>query len=286
MALDQSPATQRIVASYGSGDSTAASFNKPQYLRWYSPQTALDLGDIRNSDIALRIPLGGELGSQTIFLKFSSALPCRLLFSPLADNQYTNQYISFGIADQGLRRLPLLDAEFSLSAESVQAFLSPLTDTTYTLTGYWQEGYVNTFSGFTVPESAIAQSAPQLKAATGELPPGDYFFIVSSSQWQGIYFDLALGLRSDLDLDATGTFSVDASGRFHLVNLSTTAGFDVDGSARVAIAVDLGASIPIGYAREDYWTTGYAESDGATIASPQVADFDITAHAEVLRISL
>ncbi|MEB3235363.1 MAG: hypothetical protein VKM98_08035 [Cyanobacteriota bacterium] len=70
--MDVSQAILDIIATYGSGDSTKPSLNRPRHVKHGSSTQALDLGVLDEQDLLINGIVGSESGSSTIFYRFKT----------------------------------------------------------------------------------------------------------------------------------------------------------------------------------------------------------------------
>jgi hypothetical protein len=295
--MDQSPAVVRITGAYGGSDDTRFSFNRTRYLSGGSVHAPLDLIPPPGGEIILEGLVGAQSGSQTLFFRLRTSVESRIGVQRIALNPYTDQYVQIALRDPSGDPIDAGPSAFrpapSLVASVAAQGQAPiLTEAIYAATDYWDDGYTENFQS-TAPlppilELVIASGSDpsDLVASLGPpRPPGDYLLTISSSQWPQLPFRFRLLARPVEDTDGVLDFTIDAAGRFHLVDLASTADFTVEGVGRLSRVYNLGQDVPLAYSWEHYWELGYAESDGVTADNPQVADFTLSPVATVQRLS-
>jgi hypothetical protein len=76
--MDQSPAVQALVASYGGSDSTRPDFNYQRYVQFFSTHEPRDLGQLTEGALVLEGLVGAQSGTQTLFFRFHAPRPARI----------------------------------------------------------------------------------------------------------------------------------------------------------------------------------------------------------------
>lgn len=248
--MDVSQRVIQIRRTYGGSDRAYPSFNAPQYVRHGSVGDPFDLGVIPEGDLFLEGRLGGESGSQTLFFQFELEEPARLAGRIAPVQRYTDQYISFGLADAAGERISgngegYATVQFPFFAtDPVQLVLGA---SSYVTNGYWVDGYA---AGEGFSERAAQQSLriePRLVPAGPVLPAGLYQARVSSSQWVELPFRLQLSSRRPVRLTGDASTDLIVSARTSLVRLGGSVGLSLVPRARVSRVRELRteATIPL-----------------------------------------
>jgi hypothetical protein len=295
--MDQSPAVQALVASYGGSDSTRPDFNRLRYVKFSSTHEPRDLGQIPEGAMVLDGLVGAQSGTQTLFFRFYAPRPARIGLRRVPLNPYTDQYISLalrGADGNAIAVQPEAPPAQAASVVSIAGGAILELQGGYIESDYWDEGYAEAEGlVLNIPpvisaEFGTTQEIDSLVAAAGdERPAGVYTITVSSSQWPPLPFRLQVLARPSEDLLGVATFAIEGEGRVGLFDLDALADFQLDASGHLARLYTLGANQLISYAADQYWDDGYAVNDGlaASEATPQVADFTITPTALVQRLS-
>lgn len=194
MALNQSEQYLQLVSSYGGADNTAASFLRPQYVRYNSIAKSLDLGRVENLNAVIGGTIGSEVGAPTLFFKVETTQSARIGIIKNPINRFVDATLQEGIVDRHLNQVAVGEDGFGIAG------------------------------GITADQAG----------RTGLLPAGTYFFTISSSRWQVQPFEVfvtVIQYRSAVG-DAGGTMA--PFGRLALVKLFGAAGGTAPLSGRLA----------------------------------------------------
>lgn len=179
---DQSRDFENLRTSYGGSDNTSPSFLRPQYVRWNSISKSRDLGSVRSLDAQIRGKLGSEVGSSSLFFRLEAIEPAKIRITKLpAANRFDDRAISVGLLDSNRKAIDIDEDGFARR---------PLSDS---------ERLAITSGG--------AQQVFQF------LPPGVYFFTVSSTQWRTADYGIEIVIGGTASLSGVTVFSLDPSGR-------------------------------------------------------------------------
>lgn len=147
---DQSKDYEALRKAYGGSDNTSPSFLRQQYVRYDSVTKPRDLGRVEALDAEFRGRIGTEVGTSSLFFKIECLEPSKIFFAKLpVGNKYDRQAISISLLDSDRKAIPLDGLDYA----------SPYQ------------------SQFEDPDGA-SQDAVQF------MPPGVYYFTVSSNRWQ------------------------------------------------------------------------------------------------------
>lgn len=201
MSVDQSIQHLATLRSYGGADSTAPSFIRPQYVRYNSIAKAQDLGAIASLDAIVSGTVGAEAGAPTLFFRVETLARARIGIAKASINRFVDATISIGVVDEKLDPLPVGD------------------------------------SGFVEP----AETYGNPPGTSGLLPPGIYYFTITSSRWQIQPFEVFITVISNRELEGDTTGSLILEGRLALVKLDGAAGglLDATAAAPTGSALDL-----------------------------------------------
>jgi hypothetical protein len=247
--MDISQQITLIRRAYGGSDRAAPSINAPQYVRHGSNRDPLDLGVIPDGDLFIEGELGAQLGTQTLFFRFSLAEPAKLAGRVAPTQRYTDQYLSFVINDSAGDRLlgngedyQVVPFPFFASDSS-----SPVLDAqSYVANGYWQDGYAIS-EGFGERSAAAAVVVePRLVPTGAPLPAGQYQAVLSSTQWTGLRFQLQLSGRGTVHLGGEAQGNLSLAGRTSPARLRGEATLPLRPRGRIARPVQLGGEATVG----------------------------------------
>lgn len=288
--MDQSPQIIATVLAYGGSDNTAPSFNRGRYVRHGSIHDPAPLRSVPPSGLSLNGMVGAESGSQTLFFRISVLQEARVAVQHVPLNPYTDQYIQVALKSPEGDDLPInqsASGETSFVITAGESSVPVETQIGYLVDDYWDVDYaLYEDTSLAIPAQLILAEVSEEEGGLGPLrPPGDYLLVVSSSQWQQLPYQLRIFVRSTQDVEAAATFEIDATGRFTLVDIDGAADFQVDATGRFARFYDLGSDIPLSYAIDTYWESGYAVADGTGMANPQIADFTLSPYATIQRLT-
>jgi len=181
---NQSDSINRIKAGYGGSNSTKASFNQQQYVKYNTSQKAKDLGLISNIKGTIAGEIGSEVGANTHYYKVETiaSSDIRIYRNDIASQ--TDKYISVGLLDKDRKSVQLNDYGF---------------------------GYNNEILNTEIKEKLLT------------LPVGVYYFTVSSSQWQALPYSIDIQVIRYLNLKGTINGTMVLSSRIALVKMWGTA---------------------------------------------------------------
>ena len=211
--MDQTDAVQAIIGAYGGSDPTTPSFNRTRYVRYASVHKPRDFGEARELNLDLQGEIGAESGAQSIFFRVRTLEEARIGMRRVKLNYWTDQYITLSL--QGESGPIALGADGFADSQIVDLqaleILSPpaLIDIGYVDCGYWETGYCEFDCQFTESSSAIVLGAVEdaslpLRSPFGALmPPGEYRFVVTSSQWPKLPYRIQIAVVPQPDLAAT-----------------------------------------------------------------------------------
>lgn len=199
--MDQSQSVLEITRTYGGSDSTQPDFNRQAYVKYNSVHDSRDLGPLSNAKLDLRGVVGARSGTQTLFFSFEITAPSRIGLRRIRLNKYTDQYIMVSLrnnagpvalGDDGFAGSELYPVELLQSPYSVELG--------YVNAGYWDRGYAtydyaSRDGGSTVVLASEAEAEQPFTSNYGALmPPGKYWFLVSSSQWAELPYRVQLAV--------------------------------------------------------------------------------------------
>lgn len=151
-----------------------------QYVRYNGINKSRDLGQADNQTTEISGKVGGFSGSHTLFFRLQTHLPSRLGIDELVDNAQANRWLELGLLDGNHKPLSLDERGFAVP---------PL------------EGYSEPFDG--VPA----------------MPPGEYIFTVSSSQWAAVPFRIRLTVLAYVSPVGAADLLLPVEGRLALAKL-------------------------------------------------------------------
>jgi hypothetical protein len=247
--MDQSLAIQALAASYGGSDSTEANFNRPAYVRGFSAAAPIELPPIPFDGLLLSGFVGAESGSQTLYFKFTVPATARASLRLIPQGRRVDQYLGVSLYSKTLNVIPLHPR--------------PTADPLYT-----KDGVQSSLGG--APAEALAV--------------GDYYAVITSSQWRKLPFLLSLTAREDLDVFASLGASFELSGELSQT-LSASLGAGLAMVVRLGNVYFIGENIPIAYAKPGYWVTGYGVDDDVTVENPQIFDAGVSMSGMLSKLS-
>lgn len=210
--------------TYGSSDNTRAHFTLPEYVLWGSPKRALDLGIAKEFKWELIDTIGSVDGTNTFFIRFTTTQETRIGARRVSVHPQYDVNVYIRLADGNLDPIALGADGYAGSGQPTTAEILALppqvTYIGYVVPFYW-------FTGYCVEdESRIEQSTYSLNLgdesleafARGSpfatiLPPGTYYLIVGTGEWQQQPFHVQLAAIGALDLEATAEFKLELFGR-------------------------------------------------------------------------
>lgn len=178
--LDQSAQQEAFRQSYGGSDNTASSFIRPQYVQYNSLKKSRDFGRIDNFGAHLTGAVGGQTGSSTLFFRLETTAIAKIGIRSRMDNPITDRTISVGILDSERNPMPLSDDGFS--------YLAPI------------------------------HNSSQI-GAFDRMPPGTYYFTVSTNQWRETPFSVDILVQRYLELKGIARLTLEPSLRIALAKL-------------------------------------------------------------------
>lgn len=182
--VDQSVTQETYRTQYGGSDSTAQSFNRPQYLKFNSLTKSRDFGAVDNLGATLTGVIGGHTGRSTLFFKIRTLGTARIRVTRNAIGSIDDKLVSVGLLDSDHNQIALSDDGYGQ--------LSPLEN----------EGASKT---------------------NDRLAPGVYFFTVGTNQWREIKFSVTIQVQRYLELSGSSVLSCLPSLRLALVKLTGAA---------------------------------------------------------------
>ena len=199
--MDQSDSVLLANRTYGGSDSTRPDFNRQAYVKYNSVHDSRDLGPISNAKLDFRGVVGAKSGTQTLFFSFDIEAPSRIGLRRIRINKYTDQYVMVSLRNNA-GPIALGDDGFAGSElYPVEVLKSPYSvDLGYVNAGYWQRGYATydyalRDGGSAVVLASEAEADEPFTSSYGILlPPGKYWFLVSSSQWTELPYRVQLAV--------------------------------------------------------------------------------------------
>lgn len=252
MALDVSRGSSRH-PSYGGSDATAPSFNRSRYVRYASVHTPRDLGSVRELRLDLEGSIGAQSGTQSLFFRLRTLEPARLGFRRVKINRWTDQYIELSLRGED-GSIPLgADGFANSQAVDLQAFeiLSPptLVELGFVACGYWARGYAD-FDCATVeaPSTTVLGAVSDPNEAFGSpfgqlMPAGEYFFVVTSSQWPQLPYRVQIAVAPQPELSTEVEMSAEPSAHLALLSLSLDLNMESRVDARLVQTPPLQAAV-------------------------------------------
>lgn len=251
--LDQSAQQEAYRRAYGGSDNTAPSFIRPAYLQYNSLSKSRDLGRVDNYGAILTGVVGGHTGRSTLFFRIETTAIAKVGILKSMDRPITDRTISVGVLDANHNPMPLGEDGFS--------YLAPIHNSAN--------------SGF-----------------LDRMPPGTYYFTVSTNQWRETPFSVTVLVQRYLELNgrillraaprlrlALVKLSGPATGRAPLIGtlLAPISIKELTGAAigamtpRLTLSIMRGAAIgrmePYGRLQQNYRISGAATGRNANIAT-------------------
>lgn len=213
--MDQSDSTLLASRTYGGSDATQPDFNRQAYVKYNSVHDSRELGPISNAKLDFQGVVGARSGTQTLFFSFEIKTPSRIGLRRIRLNKYTDQYIMVGLRNNTGPIALGVDGFAGSELYPVEIVRSPYSvELGYVDAGYWQKGYAtydyeSRDGGSTVVLASEAQADLPFTSNFGVLlPPGKYWFLVSSSQWSELPYRVQLAVIPE----STPTVLVDMEG--------------------------------------------------------------------------
>lgn len=178
--LDQSAIQEEYRKQYGGSDNTAQSFVRPQYLQYNSIGKSRDFGRVDNFGAVLSGFVGGHTGRSTLFFRLETSAAAKVGIRKQPLGKYIDSQISIGVLDADHNPMPLSDSGF--------AFYAPVHN--------------HQFDGF-----------------LDRMPPGVYYFTVSTNQWRETPFSIEAVVQRYLELKGSVVLTAAPRLRIALVKL-------------------------------------------------------------------
>lgn len=191
---DQSVTQESYRKRYGGSDSTASSFNRPQYLKYNSLTKSRDFGAVDNLVATLTGVIGGHTGRSTLFFKVRTLGEARLRIVRNPLGSIDDKLIVVGIVDGDHNQVQLNDDGYGQ--------LSPL-------------------------------DSESVYRTNDRLAPGTYYFTVSTNQWREIEFSVTINAQRFVELSGEATLSSLPRLRLALVKLAGAAGGALNPALRI-----------------------------------------------------
>lgn len=185
----------------------------------------------RRIPAALRATLtgvvGAESGTQTLFFSFRTFSPSRIGLLLVRGQRYEDQYIETSLHDDngpipvGIDGFARSSLEYPLEFERVTSISLGLG---YVECGYWEDGYALndclSFATKQVEQDAYGDLDYKFDSPYGAImPPGQYGFTVSNSQWPKLPYKVLLAIIPPGELSATLECKSDPQARIGLAPL-------------------------------------------------------------------
>lgn len=225
---DQSGAIERVRRSYGGSDRTTPSFNRHAYVKYTNVNHSRDFGEVDFVNTELSGTIGTSSGTNTLYFRVHCPEPSKLQVQLSGGISYERQYLSVGVLDENHDPVPTDDQGFAQprapEAQYVpfyQTLSSTLYGQAYVEDGYWTFGYTETdgktdaTQKVTVVEKFIPPPAL--------MPPGSYFFTVSSSQWSPLPYTLKIAVAPAARLSGSMDLQLPITGRIAQSRLAGSA---------------------------------------------------------------
>lgn len=152
---DQTELWEHIRRTYAPAEPTNPSAQRPQYVEHDSISTARDLGEQDNLLVNIRGAIGGQTGTSTLYFKAALTTHARLGIRLIGATPQELRWLSVGLLDGNHRQIPINAAGFGIPPR--RAYGDP---------GEEEPG----------------------------LPPGTYYFTLTTSQWTATPFELQLAV--------------------------------------------------------------------------------------------
>lgn len=178
--LDQSAQQEAYRRAYGGSDNTASSFIRPQYAQYNSLTKSRDFGKLDNFGANLTGVVGSQTGRSTLFFRLETTAAAKIGIKKRMDNPINDRTISVGVLDADHNPMPLGEDGFS--------FFAPI--------------YNNSHAGI-----------------FDRMPPGVYYFTVSTNQWRETPFSVDIFVQRYLELKGVARLTAAPRLRIALVKL-------------------------------------------------------------------
>lgn len=251
--MDQSAVLQGTIAAYGGSDSTTPSFNRSRYVRYASVHGPRDFGEIREIRLDLEGVVGAESGTQSLFFRFRTLEPARIGARRVLLNYWTDRYITLSLRDADNPIALGADGFADSAIVDLQALeiLAPPTylDLGYVSCGYWDKGYaeldcVSIESPSTIVLGAVSDPDQPFGSPFGRLmPPGDYFFVITSSQWPQLPYRVQIVVAPQPALSTEVEMSTQPSAHLGLLPLAADLDMGTEVGARLVQTLPLQATV-------------------------------------------
>lgn len=205
MPADQSAVERSKTLAYGGSDKTNPSFNRSRYVRHVSLRSSKDLGKHKDLNAEISGTLGGEHGSQSIFMRFETEDLARIALWGITSNRYLDQYISFAIQDEYGQFLTLDRLNSDIPARLL----------------------------------SLAKPGSYYNPIGGKLPAGVYRLTVTSNQWARISYRLQLVVQSSPELEGEASVVIQPSARLGLSYIVSDTSIELPASARLVVVYQL-----------------------------------------------
>ena len=171
-------ALNKISDSYGGSSKTSPSFLRLDHVKFNSISKAKDLGSVDNLNVVITGTIGSESGTNTLYFKVVTEGQSDIRITSNPINKYTDKYLSLGVLDGNKKPMPLTGDGFA---------------------------YRNDLINTTVNENLL------------QLPPGIFYYTITSSQWQSVPYSINLEVIRYLQLYGTASGSLIPTSRIPLV---------------------------------------------------------------------
>lgn len=199
--MDQSDSVLLANRTYGGSDNTQPDFNRQAYVKYNSVNDSRELGPVSSARLDFRGVVGGRSGTQTLFFAFTITTPSRVGLRRIRINKYTDQYVMVSLRDNAGPVALGEDGFAGSQLYPVEIVKSPYSvEIGYVNSGYWDKGYATydyetREGGSAVVLASEAEAELPFTSNYGELlPPGKYWFLVSSSQWAELPYRVQLAV--------------------------------------------------------------------------------------------
>lgn len=179
--LDQSAQQEAYRTAYGGSDNTAPSFVRPAYLQYNSLSKSRDLGRVDNYGAQLSGIVGGHTGRSTLFFRIETTDIAKIGIKKRTSRPITDRTISIGILDADHNPLPIGEDGF--------AYMAPIHNSSFT-------------------------------GLLERMPPGVYYFTVSTNQWRETPFVVDVLVQRFLECRGAAILRAEPRLRIALVKLN------------------------------------------------------------------
>ena len=168
----------------GGSDSSTPSFLRTSFVRYSNVHSARDLGPLNNFLGELKGTVGGESGTNTIFIRLETLGASDIRFTKNVVNKYTDRFISIGVLDSNRKQVELNDYGFA---------------------------YKNDIHNTDTDESLQS------------LPAGVYYFTISTNQWQRIPYSVTIQAIRFSAIEGVAQVSAALEARFAISKMRAAA---------------------------------------------------------------